>query len=72
VTRYWKAAVAFLAPGATLLIVDSNGGFTSGEVFAGREASATGDAEASRSGAALCCQSRIGCAGQSGFGSRRE
>lgn len=30
--RYWKAIVAFLAPGATLLIVDSTDGFTRGEL----------------------------------------
>lgn len=31
-SRYWKAAVAFLAPGATLLIIGANDGFTSTEL----------------------------------------
>lgn len=30
--RYWKAVMAFLAPGATLLIIDSTDGFTWGDL----------------------------------------
>jgi hypothetical protein len=31
-TRYWKATVAFAAPGAALLIIGANDGFTSTEL----------------------------------------
>lgn len=32
VARYWKAAVAFVAPGAALLIVGANDGYTQTEL----------------------------------------
>jgi hypothetical protein len=32
VTRYWKAAVAFLAPGCALLITGASDGFTGTEL----------------------------------------